>query len=82
MKQSSEKFMDEMLKDNIQTAPSIDEDLKNAEKLEDMINKKLDVFYEKFQKDISSMMESKASEEGTTIETEENNESKGEETDE
>ena len=82
MKQSSEKFMNEMLKDNIQTAESIDEDLKNAEKLEDMINKKLDVFYEKFQKDISSMMESKAGEEVTITESEENNESKGEETDE
>ena len=71
MKQSSEKFMDEMLKDNHKDESSIDNDLKNAEKLEEMINKKLDIFYEKFQKDISGMMENKK-EEVSTIEENEN----------
>lgn len=81
MKQSSEKFMDEMLKDNHKEESSIDNDLKNAEKLEEMINKKLDIFYEKFQKDISGMME-KQKEEVSTIEENESKENENDENNE
>lgn len=67
MKQTSEKFMDEMLKDNMQESSQIENDLMNAEKLESMINKKLDVFAEKFSNEISKMMDSKNKEEVSTV---------------
>lgn len=76
MKQTSEKFMDEMLKDNIKESANIENDLINAEKLESMINKKLDVFAEKFSNEISKMMDSKNKEEVSTVdEVNEENES-------
>lgn len=74
MKQTSEKFMDEMLKDNIQETQNIETDLMNAEKLESMINKKLDVFAEKFTNEISKMMDSKNKEEVSTVDETDNNE--------
>lgn len=75
MKQTSEKFMNEMLKDNIQETQNIETDLMNAEKLESMINKKLDVFAEKFSNEISKMMDSKNKEEVSTVdEVDETNE--------
>lgn len=67
MKQTSEKFMDEMLKDNIQETQNIETDLMNAEKLESMINKKIDVFAEKFSNEISKMMDSKNKEEVSIV---------------
>lgn len=83
MKQTSEKFMDEMLKDNINESAQVENDLVNAEKLESMINKKLDVFAEKFSNEISKMMDSKNKEEVTTVEdVNEENESNNDESEE
>lgn len=83
MKQTSEKFMDEMLKDNMQESAQIENDLMNAEKLESMINKKLDVFAEKFSNEISKMMDSKNKEEVSTVdEVNEENESNNDESEE
>lgn len=83
MKQTSEKFMDEMLKDNIKESANIENDLMNAEKLESMINKKLDVFAEKFSNEISKMMDSKNKEEVSTVDdVNEENESNNDESEE
>lgn len=83
MKQTSEKFMDEMLKDNINESKQVENDLLNAEKLESMINKKLDVFAEKFSNEISKMMDSKNKEDVSTVEdVNEENESNNDESEE
>lgn len=83
MKQTSEKFMDEMLKDNMKESEQIENDLMNAEKLESMINKKLDVFAEKFSNEISKMMDNKNKEEVSTVdEVNEENESNNDESEE
>lgn len=54
MKLSSEKFMDEMLKDN--TPVSAPSGIPEHEKLEKMIDEKLDGMWKKFQEEVSSMI--------------------------
>lgn len=52
MKQSSEKFMDEMLKDNMKTVPS-DE---NVHKIEELIDQKMESVLKDFQNNINDML--------------------------
>jgi hypothetical protein len=52
MKQSSEKFMDEMLKDNMKTVPA-DE---NVHKIEELIDQKMESALKDFQNNINDML--------------------------
>ena len=52
MKQSSEKFMDEMLKDNMKSVPS-DE---NVHKIEEMIDQKMEAALKDFQNNLNDML--------------------------
>lgn len=54
MKQSSEQFMNEMIKDNTPTADAAG--IQDHEKLEKMIDAKLDSFWKKFQSEVASII--------------------------
>lgn len=54
MKQSSEQFMNEMIKDNTQVTDTAG--IQDHEKLEKMIDAKLDSFWKKFQSEVASII--------------------------
>mgnify|MGYP000984761441 CR=1 FL=1 len=54
MRQTSEQFMNEMLKDNVNDTDF--SGISDQEKMEKMIDEKLDGFWKKFQKEVSSII--------------------------
>lgn len=54
MRQTSEQFMDAMLEDNMQ--PNTGGAIADHEKMEKIIDEKLDGFWKKFQEEVSSLM--------------------------
>lgn len=69
MKQSSEQFMNEMIKDNTPVADAAG--IQDHEKLEKMIDAKLDSFWKKFQSEVASIIPN-AADTTTASEGEEN----------
>ena len=54
MRQTSEQFMNEMLKDNVQ--PDTAGAIQDHEKMEKIIDEKMDGFWKKFQSEVASLI--------------------------
>ena len=71
MRQTSEQFMNEMLKDNV--TDSNFSGISDQEKMEKMIDDKLDGFWKKFQQEVSSIIPTAAPQEAETVDETDNN---------
>lgn len=72
MRQTSEQFMNEMLKDNV--ADTNFSGISDQEKMEKMIDEKLDGFWKKFQNEVASIIPTAPVQEvETTAETDNTN---------